>query len=114
MPDGKLEPATYYSYSPEDVDEDTYFDNYGEKNLAAGFGLDWCLHQHTVFPDSGKCRDRQREPGELQLLHLDRGRRNRDLSDRLLERQAPPRTPEIRRTMWSTARVTDCALSMVA
>jgi Tfp pilus assembly protein PilX len=39
VPDGVLEPATYYSYSPEDVSGDNFLDNYGEKNLAAGFGL---------------------------------------------------------------------------
>jgi Tfp pilus assembly protein PilX len=39
VPDGALEPATYYSYSPEDVNADTFLDAYGEKNLAAGFGL---------------------------------------------------------------------------
>src|ERR1700683_510598 len=39
VPDGALEPATYYSYSPEDVNGDGFFDNYGEKNLGAGFNL---------------------------------------------------------------------------
>jgi hypothetical protein len=48
--DGKLEPATYYSYSPEDVDEDTYFDNYGQKNLAAGFGLTGAYTSTPYFP----------------------------------------------------------------
>jgi Tfp pilus assembly protein PilX len=48
--DGKLEPATYYSYSPEDVDEDGYFDNYGEKNLAAGFGLLGAYDSTPYFP----------------------------------------------------------------
>ena len=50
VPDGKLEPATYYSYSPEDVDGDTYFDNYGEKNLAAGFGLTGGFTSAPYFP----------------------------------------------------------------
>ncbi len=48
--DGKLEPATYYGYSPEDVDEDTYFDNYGQKNLAAGFGLTGAFTSTPYFP----------------------------------------------------------------
>lgn len=39
VPDGKLEAASYYAFSPEDVDGDTFFDNYGEKYLGAGFGL---------------------------------------------------------------------------
>jgi hypothetical protein len=39
VPDGKLEPPVYYAYSPEDVDGDGFFDNYGEKYLGAGFGL---------------------------------------------------------------------------
>jgi hypothetical protein len=50
VPDGKLEPATYYSYSPEDVNGDGYFDNYGEKNLAAGFGLIGAYTSTPYFP----------------------------------------------------------------
>jgi len=49
-PDNKLEPASYYAYSPEDVDGDTFFDNYGEKNLAAGFGLTGALTSQPYFP----------------------------------------------------------------
>ena len=47
-PDGALEPATYYSYSPEDVDGDGYFDIQGETYLAAGFGL-----TSTNYPYAG-------------------------------------------------------------
>jgi Tfp pilus assembly protein PilX len=39
VPDNALEPATYYTYSPEDLNADNYLDNYGEKYLGAGFGL---------------------------------------------------------------------------
>jgi hypothetical protein len=49
-PDGALEPATYYSYSPEDVNTDTYFDIQGEKNLAAGFGLTGTYTSKPYFP----------------------------------------------------------------
>jgi hypothetical protein len=38
-PDGVLEGATYYSYSPEDVDQNGFLDNLGEKNLGYGFGI---------------------------------------------------------------------------
>jgi hypothetical protein len=38
-PDGVLEPATYYTYSPEDVDQNGFLDNWGEKNLGYGFGI---------------------------------------------------------------------------
>jgi Tfp pilus assembly protein PilX len=38
-PDGVLEPKTYYSYSPEDVDQNGLLDNWGEKNLGYGFGI---------------------------------------------------------------------------
>jgi Tfp pilus assembly protein PilX len=38
-PDGVLEPATYYSYSPEDVDQNGVLDNWGEKNIGYGFGI---------------------------------------------------------------------------
>jgi Tfp pilus assembly protein PilX len=37
--DGVLEPATYYGYSPEDVDQNGFLDNYGEKNIGYGFGI---------------------------------------------------------------------------
>jgi hypothetical protein len=38
-PDNHLEAAAYYSYSPEDVSGDGFFDAYGEKYIGAGFGL---------------------------------------------------------------------------
>lgn len=38
-PDGVLEPASFYSYSPEDVDQNGFLDNWGEKNLGYGFGI---------------------------------------------------------------------------
>ncbi len=38
-PDGVLEPKTYYSYSPEDADQNGFLDNWGEKNLGYGFGI---------------------------------------------------------------------------
>jgi Tfp pilus assembly protein PilX len=38
-PDGVQEPATYYSYSPEDVDQNGFLDNWGEKNIGYGFGI---------------------------------------------------------------------------
>jgi len=38
-PDGSLEGATYYSYSPEDVDQNSFLDNWGEKNIGYGFGI---------------------------------------------------------------------------
>ncbi|MGB6839673.1 MAG: PilX N-terminal domain-containing pilus assembly protein [Candidatus Sulfotelmatobacter sp.] len=50
LPDGKLEPATYYSYSPEDVDEDGFFDNYGATNLGAGFDLTGAFTKQPYFP----------------------------------------------------------------
>lgn len=39
VPDGVLEGKTYYTYSPEDVDENGILDTFGEKYLGAGFGL---------------------------------------------------------------------------
>ncbi|MGA8340463.1 MAG: PilX N-terminal domain-containing pilus assembly protein [Candidatus Sulfotelmatobacter sp.] len=38
-PDGNLEPKTYYNYSPEDVDQNGFLDNWGEKNIGYGFGV---------------------------------------------------------------------------
>jgi len=37
--DGILEPASYYGYSPEDVDQNGFLDNWGEKNIGYGFGI---------------------------------------------------------------------------
>jgi PilX N-terminal len=41
VPDGVLEPATYYAYSPEDVAEkkNGFLDKWGEADLGAGFGV---------------------------------------------------------------------------
>lgn len=39
VPDGKLEGKAFYTFSPEDVNADTYLDNWGGKYLGAGFGL---------------------------------------------------------------------------
>jgi hypothetical protein len=39
QPDGAKEPATYYAFSPEDVDQNTFLDTFGEKYLGAGFGV---------------------------------------------------------------------------
>ena len=38
-PDGALEPTTYYTYSPEDVDQNAALDNWGGKNIGYGFGV---------------------------------------------------------------------------
>jgi Tfp pilus assembly protein PilX len=38
-PDGVLEPKSYYTYSPEDADQNGFLDNWGEKNLGYGFGI---------------------------------------------------------------------------
>jgi len=38
-PDGVLEPATYYNYSPEDVDQNGKLDNWGGTNIGYGFGV---------------------------------------------------------------------------
>jgi len=37
--DGVLEPKIYYGYSPEDVDQNNVLDNWGEKNIGYGFGV---------------------------------------------------------------------------
>jgi len=39
VPNNLPEPASYYNYSPEDVNGDNVLDTYGEKYLGAGFGL---------------------------------------------------------------------------
>jgi len=38
-PDGALEALTYYTYSPEDVDQNGFLDNWGAKNIGYGFGI---------------------------------------------------------------------------
>jgi Tfp pilus assembly protein PilX len=37
--DAALETPTYYGYSPEDVDQNGVLDNWGEKNIGYGFGI---------------------------------------------------------------------------
>jgi Tfp pilus assembly protein PilX len=38
-PDGALEGATYYTYSPEDADQNARLDNWGGQNIGYGFGV---------------------------------------------------------------------------
>ena len=38
-PDGVLQAATYYGYSPEDADQNGFLDNWGGKNIGYGFGV---------------------------------------------------------------------------
>ena len=38
-PDGALEAATYYTYSPEDADQNGRLDNWGAANIGNGFGV---------------------------------------------------------------------------
>jgi len=38
-PDGLLEPVTYYTYSPEDADQNGVLDNWGGQNIGYGFGV---------------------------------------------------------------------------
>jgi Tfp pilus assembly protein PilX len=55
-PDGALEPATYYTYSPEDVDQNGFLDNWGEKNIGYGFGINTNsgpLNSYVRVPNPG-------------------------------------------------------------
>ena len=38
-PDGVLEPTSYYTYSPEDADQNGFLDNWGGRNIGYGFGV---------------------------------------------------------------------------
>ncbi len=49
-PDTKLEPAAYYTFSPEDVDANGILDNWGQKYLGAGFGLVAPYTAQPYFP----------------------------------------------------------------
>jgi len=46
-PDGALEATTYYTYSPEDVDQNGVLDNWGGVNIGYGFGV----NTNTVPPN---------------------------------------------------------------
>ena len=46
-PDGVKEATNYYTYSPEDVDQNGYLDNWGGKNIGFGFGV----NTNTVPPN---------------------------------------------------------------
>ena len=39
LTDGVKEPASYYTYSPEDADQNGFLDNWGGKNIGFGFGV---------------------------------------------------------------------------
>ncbi len=57
-PDGVLEPATYYGYSPEDVDQNGFLDNWGEQNLGYGFHINtkptpWNGYQRINVANAG-------------------------------------------------------------
>jgi Tfp pilus assembly protein PilX len=39
VPDAVKEPPTYYTFSPEDVNADTFLDRWGQANLGAGFAM---------------------------------------------------------------------------
>jgi Tfp pilus assembly protein PilX len=45
--DGVKETSTYYTYSPEDVDQNGFLDNWGGKNIGYGFGV----NTNTVPPN---------------------------------------------------------------
>ena len=45
--DGVKDPVSYYTYSPEDVDQNGFLDNRGEKNIGYGFGV----NTNTVPPN---------------------------------------------------------------
>jgi hypothetical protein len=50
VPDGAMEPASYYSFSPEDLNADNYLDTWGEKYLGAGFGLTGAYMSQPYYP----------------------------------------------------------------
>ncbi len=52
VPDSALETPTYYSFSPEDINDDGYLDNQGEMYLGAGFGLTTTYMGNPYFPSS--------------------------------------------------------------
>ncbi len=59
-PDGVLEPATYYTYSPEDVDQNGFLDNWGEKNIGYGFGINTNtspLNSYVRVPNPGPVKN---------------------------------------------------------
>jgi len=48
--DGVLESATYYAFSPEDVNDDTFLDTQGQTYIGAGFGLNSTYYGKPYFP----------------------------------------------------------------
>jgi hypothetical protein len=47
--DGGLEPKKYYGYSPEDVDQNGFLDDWGEINLGYGFGINSNVNPHIPY-----------------------------------------------------------------
>jgi len=55
-PDGKLEPTSYYTYSPEDVDQNGKLDNWGGANIGYGFGANtFSVPPNPYQPVPGSC-----------------------------------------------------------
>jgi len=50
VPDGVLEPASYYTFSPEDLNADGNLDKYGANHLGSGFGLTGAFTSQPYFP----------------------------------------------------------------
>ena len=48
--DNVLEPRAFYTFSPEDVNDDTFLDNQGENLIGAGFNLTSTYYRNAYFP----------------------------------------------------------------
>jgi type II secretory pathway pseudopilin PulG len=53
MPDGVLETTSYYTYSPEDVDQNNQLDNWGEQNLGYGYGINSNVNPKSPYTRVG-------------------------------------------------------------
>jgi hypothetical protein len=63
--DNALEPLSYYTFSPEDLNADGNLDNYGEKNLGAGFGLTGANTSRPYYPIPAGAANVQNPTGQV-------------------------------------------------
>lgn len=75
-PDGQLEAATNYRYSPEDVDLNGALDNWGEKNIGYGFGVNTNSAPLNSYVRIASCATNTAPPTGVGLANMVTGARH--------------------------------------
>jgi Tfp pilus assembly protein PilX len=75
-PDGVLEPPSNYQYSPEDVDLNGVLDNWGERNIGYGFGVNTNTAPLNSYVRIGNCATNAAPPTGVGLANMVTGARH--------------------------------------